>query len=130
MALLLTVAEGKTEHSKCLEFPTGQPNTHQKEKDHNHNHANDEVLALEKFHNAERFGIIVVQLAQFFCHLGHGQFVVFQKFGGEGLDFLWVHGLVQPFQQLERTDGVILGMEGQVWVRQNESLVHSEGQFR
>ncbi len=70
------MAERKTKHSKGLEFPTGQPETHQEEKDHNYHNCNDEVFAFEEFHDAKGFRIMVVQLAQFFSHFGHGQFVV------------------------------------------------------
>ena len=63
LVLLFMLAERETEHLKCLELPTSQPNSHQEEEYDSHNHANDEVLAFEKFRNAERFGIIVIQLA-------------------------------------------------------------------
>ncbi len=60
---LPSAAQGETEHSECLALPTSQPNTHQKKKDDGHNHTNDEILAFEEFHDAKRFGVIIVQLA-------------------------------------------------------------------
>ena len=57
------LAQGETKHSKCLTLPTGQSNTHQEEEDNDHDHANDEILTLEEFCDAERLGVVIIQLA-------------------------------------------------------------------
>ncbi len=72
--------QGETKHPKCLTLPTGHSNTHQEEEDNGHDHANNEILTLEEFSNTERLGVVVIQLAQFFSHLRHGQFVILQQF--------------------------------------------------
>ncbi len=72
LVLLFSFTEGEAEHLKCLRFPASQPKTHQKEKDNNQDHGNDEVFAFKKFRDAKRFGIIVVQLAEFLVICGMG----------------------------------------------------------